>query len=137
MRCDSERRHPHGVTPSLVLVPLIAATGGHGTAVTCSADDQSAPTDFASADFLLAAWFSWMTPFETALSSLRDASTRAVDAASLSPPATASRTRRMCVLSSDFTALLRRRAFSLVVMRLIWDLMLATCGLSCAFAEAI
>jgi hypothetical protein len=33
--------------------------------------------------------------------------------------------------------LLRSRAFSLVPMRLIWDLMFATCGLSCAFAEAI
>ena len=50
------------------------------------------------------------------LVSLRDASTRA----SMRRPcrhATALRTRRMCVLSSDFTALLRRRAFSLVVMR--------------------
>src|SRR3954468_1745173 len=98
---------------------------------------QRALTALASADFLLAAWFEWMTPLETALSSFFDAVIRAADTASLSCPATASRTRRTCVLSSDFTALLRRRAFSLVPMRLIWDLMFATCGLSCAFAEAI
>jgi hypothetical protein len=35
-----------------------------------------------------------MTPFETALSSFFDAVTSATPAASLSPPATASRTRR-------------------------------------------
>src|SRR6478735_8211704 len=98
---------------------------------------QRAATDFASADFLLAAWLAWMTPFEAALSSFFEATTSAACALSLSPPATASRTRRTCVLSSDLTALLRRRAFSFVVMRLIWDLMFATCGLSCAFAEAI
>ena len=65
-----------------------------------------------------------------------DAAWSAVVAASLSPAATASRTRRTYVLSSDLTALLRRRAFSFVRMRLIWDLMLATCELSGVFAEA-
>src|SRR5690606_7338139 len=91
---------------------------------------QRALTAFAMADLRFAAWFAWMTPFETALSSLREAAWSAVVAASLSPAATASRTRRTYVLSSDLTALLRRRAFSFVRMRLIWDLMLATCGLS-------
>ena len=52
-------------------------------------------TAFASADFLLAAWLAWMTPLETALSSFLEATTRAVPAASLSPPESASRTRRM------------------------------------------
>src|SRR5450756_3198348 len=72
-----------------------------------------------------------MTPLLTALSSFLLAVARAVVAASLSPAATASRTRRTCVLSSVLTALLRSRAFSLVPMRLIWDLMFATYGLSC------
>jgi hypothetical protein len=33
---------------------------------------------------------------------------------------------RIAVLSEDFTALLRSRAFSFVLFRLIWDLMFAT-----------
>ncbi|CAM5255434.1 hypothetical protein SANTM175S_01956 [Streptomyces antimycoticus] len=45
---------------------------------------------------------------------------------SASPAATASRVRRMAVFSSDLTALLRSRAFSFVLFRLIWDLMFAT-----------
>ena len=36
-------------------------------------------------DLRLAAWFLWMTPFDTALSSLRDATRLASSAASLSP----------------------------------------------------
>lgn len=80
----------------------------------------------ASADFLLAAAFLWMTPFEAALSSLRDASRAASEAFSTSPAAAASRALRIAVLSDDLTALLRRRAFSLVLFRLIWDLMFAT-----------
>src|SRR5665647_193377 len=71
-----------------------------------------------------------MTPLLTALSSFLLAVANAVAAASLSPVATAARTRRTCVLSSVLTALLRSRAFSLVPMRLIWDLMFATYGLS-------
>src|SRR5690606_4468976 len=80
---------------------------------------QSEATAFASADFLLAAWLAWMTPFEAALSSFLLATVSAVAAASLSPEATDSRTLRIEVLRSDFTALLRRRAFSLVRLRLI------------------
>src|SRR5690606_37540039 len=70
-----------------------------------------------------------MTPFEAALSSFLPAAASALAAASLSPAATDSRTLRTYVLRSDFTALLRSRDFSLVPMRLIWDLMLATCVL--------
>src|SRR5690242_2752298 len=80
----------------------------------------------ASADLRLAAWFLWMTPLLAALSSLREAAARAVAAASASPAAIAVRTERTAVRSSDFVALLRRRRFSLVRLRLIWDLMLAT-----------
>src|SRR5689334_14765039 len=80
----------------------------------------------ASADFLLAAWFLWMTPLLTALSSLREAARAASVAFSTSPASTASRARRIAVFSSDLTALLRCRAFSLVLFRLIWDLMFAT-----------
>ena len=82
-------------------------------------------TALASADFLLAAWLAWMTPFETALSSLRDAYAAASCAFATSPVATASRVRRIAVFSSDLYALLRRRAFSFVLMRLICDLMFA------------
>src|SRR3954451_21183320 len=67
-----------------------------------------------------------MTPLLTALSSLRAAERAAAFAFSASPAATASRVRRIAVLSSDLTALLRWRAFSLVLLRLIWDLMFAT-----------
>jgi hypothetical protein len=49
-------------------------------------------------------------------------------AAALSPAVTAVRVERMSVLSSLLTALLRSRAFSLVLLRLICDLMFATCG---------
>jgi len=44
----------------------------------------------------------------------------------LSPEAAAARTRRMAVFSADLTDLLRSRACSLVRIRLICDLMLAT-----------
>src|SRR5699024_7276420 len=83
-------------------------------------------TSLARPDLRFAAWFWWMTPLETALSSLRDAVFSASSAAAASPVETAARTLRTCVLSSDFTARLRRRAFSLVLFRLIWDLMFAT-----------
>src|SRR5690606_40221991 len=88
---------------------------------------QRAATCLASADLRFAAWLRWMTPLLAALSSCLDATTRAAAAASLSPAAIASRTCRTCVFSSDLTALLRRRAFSFVRIRLIWDLMFATC----------
>src|ERR1035437_6168244 len=67
-----------------------------------------------------------MTPFEAALSNLTDAVLKATSAFSLSPTAMASRTLRIWVFSSDLTATLRRRDFSFVAMRLIWDLMFAT-----------
>src|SRR5438094_6863337 len=80
----------------------------------------------AIADFLFAAWFEWMTPLLTALSSWREACRNAVDALSLSPDSAASRKLRMAVLSELLTLLLRSRAASLVRIRLIWDLMFAT-----------
>src|SRR3954471_11626701 len=78
------------------------------------------------ADLRFAAWFLWMTPFETALSSLREATRLASSAASLFPASAASRNLRTSVFSSDFTALLRWCRFSLCLIRLIWDLMFAT-----------
>ena len=52
------------------------------------------------ADFLLAAWFLWMTPLETALSSFFEAMARAVDAVSLLPASTSARNLRIQVRSS-------------------------------------
>src|SRR6478735_596309 len=87
---------------------------------------ESAWTCWASADFRLAAWFAWMMPFDAAWSRLREATTNSVVAVSTSPAATAVRTRRTAVFRDDLTDLLRSRAASLVRLRLIWDLMLAT-----------
>src|SRR5690554_5253467 len=80
------------------------------------------------ADFLLAAWFWWMTPLLAALSSFFDARRRAAVAFSLSPAATAARVARMAVRSSALYALLRSVAFLLVRMRFICDLIFATEG---------
>ena len=87
---------------------------------------QSEAACFAKADLRLAAWFLWMTPLLTALSSLRLAARSALWVVAASPEAAASRKERTNVFSSDFTALLRSRRFSFVVFRLIWDLMFAT-----------
>src|SRR5690606_8653984 len=81
---------------------------------------------FAIADLRFAAWFLWMTPLLTALSSLRDASRISAAAASVSPLAAVSWNLRMAVFSDDFTDLLRSRRFSFCRLRLIWDLMFAT-----------
>src|SRR5699024_2856465 len=62
---------------------------------------RSAATCLASADLRFAAWFLWITPLLTALSSFLLASRSAVSAASLSPEEMAVRTCRTCVLSSD------------------------------------
>src|SRR3954470_9933179 len=78
------------------------------------------------ADLRFAAWFWWMTPLLTALSSFFDAVRRALDAAALSPEAMAVRVARTAVLTSLLTALLRSWAFLFVPMRLICDLMFAT-----------
>src|SRR6476469_7434757 len=78
------------------------------------------------ADFLLAAWFLWMTTLLTALSSLREADCSAAVALAASPASAASRKERTAVLSEDLTPLLRRRAASFVRIRWIWDLMFAT-----------
>src|SRR6266540_6867029 len=79
----------------------------------------------AMADFLLAAWLAWMTPLPAALSNFLLASRRRVRACSLSPASAASRNFRIAVFTEDLTDLLRRRAFSLVLIRLSCDLMLA------------
>src|ERR1700754_1823882 len=78
------------------------------------------------ADLRLAAWFLWMTPLLTALSSLRDASRISTVAFSVSPAAVASWNLRIAVFSDDLTDLLRSRRFSFCRLRLIWDLMFAT-----------
>src|SRR5947209_16345857 len=67
-----------------------------------------------------------MTPLLAALSSSLVALRSAVAAVAVSPLSAAARKRRTAVFSSDFTALLRSRASSLVRLRLICDLMLAT-----------
>ncbi len=61
-----------------------------GAFETISGSDQSAETFFAMADLRFAAWFLWMTPLLTALSSFFEASDRAATALSLSPEAMAS-----------------------------------------------
>src|ERR671939_1412035 len=91
---------------------------------------QSVAACLAIADLRLAAWFLWMTPLLTALSSFLEAARSAREAASVSPEAAASRKERTAVFSEDLTALLRIRRFSLVAFRLIWDLMFATRRLS-------
>jgi hypothetical protein len=67
-----------------------------------------------------------MTPFETATSSSRLAFCSSAAMVLLSPAASASRKRRIAVLNEELTDLLRRRDFSLVLIRLIWDLIFAT-----------
>src|SRR3546814_20022762 len=78
------------------------------------------------ADLRFAAWFWWMTPLLTALSSCLVAVMSAFSAAALSPAATASRVRRPSVLSCLLTALLRARAFSLDLLPLIFNLIFDT-----------
>src|SRR3954449_1656018 len=67
-----------------------------------------------------------MTPLLAALSSALLAVWRAVAAAAASPASAAVRNRRTAVFSADLTATLRCRRRSLVLFRLIWDLMFAT-----------
>src|SRR5512146_1568100 len=88
--------------------------------------DQILLSASASADFLLAAWFLWMTPLLAALSSLRLVATSNSVALSFSPASTASRNPRTAVRSDDLTDWLRCLRRSLVRMRFFCDLMLAT-----------
>src|SRR5260370_846624 len=67
-----------------------------------------------------------MTPLLVALSRPRKAVRMASVAVSASPASAASRNLRTWVFRDDRTALLRRRAFSFCLLRLIWDLMFAT-----------
>ena len=78
------------------------------------------------ADLRLAAWFLWITPLPAALSSLVKAARMVCVTFSVSPASAASRNWRTEVFSDDLTALLRTRAFSFCLLRLIWDLMFAT-----------
>src|ERR1700745_4483854 len=80
----------------------------------------------ASADFLFAAWFLWITPLLAALSNLRRVETSSSAALSFSPAAAASRNARTAVRSDDFTDLLRSRARSFVRVSFCCDLLLAT-----------
>src|SRR5262249_36707523 len=67
-----------------------------------------------------------MTPLLAALSRLCDAARIAAVAAATSPASAASRNLRTAVFRDDLTALLRCRAFSFCLLRLIWDLIFAT-----------
>src|SRR5688500_17473907 len=77
-----------------------------------------------SADLRLAAWFLWMMPLAAAMSIFLAASrtASAVVSAPVSAALLAFLTR---VLISERAALLRRRAFSFCLLRLIWLLMFA------------
>src|SRR5258708_8693083 len=75
-----------------------------------------------------------MTPFETALSSWREAARVSSSALAWSPASTASRALRIAVLSDDLIDWLRWRRFSLVLIRLIWDLIFAT---NCLFTVLV
>src|SRR6266849_3284007 len=78
-------------------------------------------------DLRLEAWLLWMIPRAAALSSRLTARRRS--SAAVSAPTSAADTAfLMRVLTSDLAALLRTRAISLVRLRLIWLLMLATAG---------
>ncbi len=84
----------------------------------------------AIADLRFAAWFLWMTPLLAALSRARVASRASSWAFAASAESAASRNLRTEVFSADLTDLLRRRAASLVRLRLICDLMFATFDVS-------
>src|SRR5215467_10532967 len=86
----------------------------------------SSAARLAIADLRFAAWFLWMTPLLAALSRLAHAVRMASVASATSPASAASRNLRTAVFSDDLTALLRWRAFSFCLLRLIWDLMFAT-----------
>ena len=80
----------------------------------------------AIADLRFAAWFLWMMPLLAALSRARVASRASSWAFAASPASAASRNLRTEVFRADLTDLLRRRAASLVRLRLIYDLIFAT-----------
>src|SRR5215813_4847264 len=103
-----------------------AAVGCRGRAPRRRQFSLSSAQRWAIADLRFAAWFLWMTPLLAALSRLRQASRMAAVAASVSPASAASRNLRTLLFSDDLTALLRCLAFSFCLLRLIWDLMLAT-----------
>jgi GTP-binding protein LepA len=82
--------------------------------------------DLASADLRFAAWLAWMTPLETALSRLREAATSSSGAVGLSPGHGRSAPGGQGLQRGLDRLVAQARSFSLVPMRLIWDLILAT-----------
>src|SRR4029453_12576969 len=83
-----------------------AATGSRPS------QEESELIRLAMADLRFAAWFLWITPLLTALSSWRDAARSSAVALSASPAWLASLSLRIAVFSDDLTDLLRSRAFS-------------------------
>src|SRR4051794_8203150 len=125
-RDRSGARRPRPVTwPERSRAPVPAGTGallrGRAGGQPCS--DAYC---LAMPDLRFAAWFLWMTPLAAALSSCLLATCSAVAAASAFPASAAVRKRRTAVFRADLTATLRCRRRSLVLFRLIWDLMFAT-----------
>src|SRR5919107_44640 len=113
-------------TPPAMAGILPCACGGRAGPTAGGSEDQTALTRLAIADLRLAAWLRWMTPLLAALSSALLAARCSSVAFSVSPASTASRKRRAGLRTAERTDLLRCRRFSLVLTRLIWDLMLAT-----------
>ena len=123
-RCRPQRHPVRGVRPGPLAGRLRLSAGRCGER---SRGDQAAELiRFAMADLRLAAWFLWITPLLAALSRARDAARCSSVASSVLPASTASRNFRTAVRTAERTDLLRWRRFSLVLTRLIWDLMLAT-----------
>src|SRR5205823_13482258 len=102
---------------------VACASAGAGAMAPVGQLLASSAQRLAMADLRFAAWFLWMTPLLAALSRLSHAARIASVAAAASPASAASRNLRTAVFSDDLTALLRRRAFSFCLLRLIWDLM--------------
>src|SRR5699024_12865865 len=82
-------------------------------------------------DFLLAALLRWTSPLDTDLSNARAALRSRASAPALSPASTKARNLRISVRTAERTALLRRRAFSLVRTRFCLDLIFAMRYTSC------
>src|SRR5205085_9546374 len=78
-------------------------------------------------DLRLAAWFLWMMPWAAALS-MRFTASRSAAAWSSAPESAACAARLTRVLTSERTALFRRRRRSFWRLRLIWLLMFAMSG---------
>src|SRR5699024_3653505 len=82
-------------------------------------------------DFLLAALLRWKTPLDTDLSNAREALRSCASAPALLPASTKARNLRISVRTAERTALLRRRAFSMVRTRFCLDLIFVISFPSC------